>query len=103
MFLRNTMSKILRCVRGRSQSAAHRLTGRSLSSFGESRSAEEVLTAELEAAQDEFDRAKENPERGADINALTRYILAMERLRKFLAYGEVPPGVMERLNKEQPL
>jgi hypothetical protein len=60
-------------------------------------SAEEILGAEFEAAQDEFDRATENPDLVPDTNIVRRYIGATERLRKFLTYGEVPADVAEKL------
>jgi hypothetical protein len=60
---------------------------------------EAILLAEYETVQAEFDRAKQNPDMYLDINArFTRYIEATARLRKFLAYGEIPGDVVERLN-----
>ena len=67
----------------------------------ETRSCEEILRAEYDAAQSEFDLAKENPHIDPDMNSCKGYVKAIERLRKFLAYGEVPVDVLEKLNAEE--
>ena len=62
---------------------------------------ERILRSEYEFAQAEFDHAKRNPGMDADVQAGTsRYFEATVRLRKFLAEGEVPRDVTERLNAE---
>lgn len=62
-------------------------------------SAEEILRAEFYAAQAEFDLAKENPDIVPDIAVVRRYIQTMEKLKKFLAYGEVPNDVTRKLDE----
>lgn len=64
---------------------------------------EGILVAQYNAALAEFDRAKENPGAEPDITTCgKRYMEATARLRKFLAYGEVPHDVVERLNAGRP-
>lgn len=63
---------------------------------------EGILRTEYETAQAEFDRAREDPDMKAEIQAYgKRYIEATVRLRRFLAEGEVPPDIMEKLDPEQ--
>jgi hypothetical protein len=68
----------------------------------QTRTIEEFLRAEYETAQAEFDRVKENSGVEPDMNICRRYIQATERLRQFLAHGQVPADVLERLNAEEP-
>jgi hypothetical protein len=64
---------------------------------------ERILLAEYEAAQAEFDRARNHPDIDVDIRQCgKRYIEATARLRRFLADGEVPHDVLEKLNSQHP-
>jgi hypothetical protein len=82
----------------------------SLQPDGEIRESEEsrhaiqvILLAEYEAALGEFDRAKQNPYGKPDIQTRCEcYILATARFRRFLAHGEVPLDVAEKLNEQRP-
>lgn len=61
---------------------------------------EKLLLAEYETALAEFDRVKEQPDAEPGIHVcVKRYIEATARVRKFLAYGEVPRDIVERLNE----
>ena len=61
---------------------------------------ERILRTEYDHAQAEFDRARENPPDALDIQAFgQRYIEATVRLRKFLAEGDVPRDVMEKVER----
>jgi hypothetical protein len=60
--------------------------------------AERILRAEYESAQAAFDQARENPAMESAIQACgQRYMEATVRLRRFLAEGEIPRDVTERL------
>lgn len=60
--------------------------------------AEEILRAEYRAAQEQFDRMKENsPDQAAIHDVTRRYLNATVRLRKYLVNREVPQDVAEQL------
>jgi hypothetical protein len=64
---------------------------------------EDILVAEFGIAQDEFDRVKRNPEFGIGTTAcINQYLEAAARLRKFLAYGEIPGDVMKKVRHKCP-
>jgi hypothetical protein len=96
VFFRRTMSKVA-SVMGLGRSGT---VSRPANLTPQSRTIEEFLRAEYEKAQAEFDRAKEDSPFAPDLDICRRYIQATERLRKFLAYGEVPCDALERLRAE---
>jgi CheY-like chemotaxis protein len=111
MFFRRIRSKISSAIRrtgkraqsdgpGR-QSAAPRPERETCETYTMGASIEEILRAEYDAVRAEFYRAKDDPDRRFDINAVRQYIGAMERLRNFLSYGEIPPDVMEKLDQKR--
>ena len=62
---------------------------------------EKTLREEYEAAQAEFDLARANPGDESHVQACgKRYIDATVRLRKFLANGEIPSDVAEKLDSD---
>jgi hypothetical protein len=64
------------------------------------RAIEKILVSEYNDACTEFDRAKERNAPAWEVKATCeRYIHAMERLRRFLADGEIPSDVEDRLEK----
>jgi hypothetical protein len=64
-------------------------------------SIEKILRAEYQAAEAELDRTRTNPGMKSDIEVYgKRYMEATVRLRRFLAQGEVPRDVIEKLTSE---
>ena len=62
---------------------------------------EGMLPAEYTRARADVDRAMHNPDKVSDIDiCCKRYVPASARIRKFLAYGEVPPDIAEKVNVE---
>ena len=97
MFFRRTMSRVASAI-GLSRSIA---VSPPSTLTSQTRTIEELLRAEYETAQAEFDLAKENSGTPPDVEVCRRYIQATEKLRKFLAHGEVPRDTMEKLHAEE--
>jgi hypothetical protein len=61
------------------------------------RAAEEILLGEFNTAQIHFDQVVQENQRGQVQEAVERYIAAMQRMRQFLAEGEIPLDVATKL------
>jgi PAS domain S-box-containing protein len=63
---------------------------------------ERDLLAEYEAAEVQFNKAKEDPDGEPDVHAsCKRFINATARLSKFLVCGEIPDDLIEKLNAKR--
>ena len=61
------------------------------------RAIEKILLDEFEAAQAEFDEVVRSHIRGRVTAAVERYTRAVTRMRTFLAQGEIPPDIAQKI------
>ena len=83
----------------RSLSVVSRMTEEERLRFRRLRDIEEILRSEFEAAQLELDHVIQMTIPGRVNEALERSIQATRRLRQFLALGDVPADVLQRLDE----